>query len=145
MPVPSGVAARRYPWHPDGAADLDRARGIVYSVVCTTCGTRSLLDTAVAEAAALRWSLGIAPQAIEDDRSSDLVAAALDPDDDAEIRHAMEEVQPAADAMGLVSVRRPYNRPRGQPNDRCRVCGADTWRAGPLQLQEDPVRFLPLS
>ena len=52
MPVPSGVAARRYPWHPDRAADLDRARVIVYSVVCTTCGSRFLLDTAVAEAAA---------------------------------------------------------------------------------------------
>ncbi len=83
MPVSSGVAARRYPWHSDGAADLDRARVIVYSIVCTTCGTRSLLDTAVAEAAALRWSLGIAPQAIEDDRSPDVVTAALDPDDDA--------------------------------------------------------------
>ncbi len=56
----------------------------------------------------------------------------------------MEAVQPAADALGLVTVRRPYNRPGGQPDDRCRVCGTDTWRAGPLQLQGDPVRFLPL-
>jgi hypothetical protein len=146
MPVPTTLAARRYPWHTDtdpGAAD--RSRMIVYSVICTTCASRFLLDTAVVEAAACRWSLSIAPPMIEADLSPDLVTTALDPDHDAAARHAVEAVRPAADALGLVAVRRPYNRPSGQADDRCRVCGADTWTAGPLLLQEDPIRFVPLS
>ncbi len=146
MPVPTTVAARRYPWHTDtDPGTADRSRVIVYSVICTTCGSGFLLDTAVAEAAACRWSLSIAPPMIEDDLSSDLVAAALDPDHDAAARYAVEEVQPAVDALDLVAIRRPYNRPSGQVDDRCRVCGADTWRSGPLLLQEDPIRFVPLS
>ncbi len=143
--VSSTIAARRYPWHTGtGPGAADRSRVIVYSVSCTTCGSRYLLDTAVSEAAARRWSLSIAPPMIEEDMSPDLVTAALDPDHDAGVRQAVAAVRPAADALGLVAVRRPYNRPGGQADDRCRVCGADTWVAGPLLLHEDPTRFVPL-
>jgi hypothetical protein len=146
MPGTPTVAARRYPWHTGASpGDADRTRVMVYSVICSTCGSRFLLDTAVAEAAARRWSLRIAPSMVADQRSLELVSVALAPDDDAGARDAVEEVRPAADALGLVTVRLPYNRPAGQPDDRCPVCGADTWLAGPLLLRDDPLGFIPLS
>jgi hypothetical protein len=142
MPIPARVAARRYPGLADKTAAPDRDRVTVYSFVCSTCGSRYLLDTAVAQAAARRWALDVAPEAIEGRRSPGLVATAFDPDQDAAARHLMEAVRPAADALGLVVIRRPYNRPGGDPDDRCPVCGADTWRPVPLKLEEDPVRFI---
>ena len=122
----------------------DRTDVIVYALRCTTCETRFLLDTAVAQAAARRWSLEVAPPRVAAERSAELVATAFDAEHDAEASGAMEAVRPAADALGLSAIRLPYNRPRGEPDDRCTVCGADTWKPVPLRLLEDPIRLVPV-
>jgi hypothetical protein len=77
-------------------------------------------------------------------RASELVAAAFDPDHDPEAQRAVEEVRPAAEELRLRAIRMPYNRPDHQPDDRCPVCGADTWNPVPLRLSEDPLRLVPM-
>jgi hypothetical protein len=72
-----------------------------------------------------------------------LVAAAFDSDHDPDAQQAVEEVKPAAEHLGLPEIRLPYNRPDRQPNDRCPVCGADTWKLVMLRLAEDPIRLVP--
>jgi hypothetical protein len=146
LAITPSIAARRWPWRREGSPEVgDRTTVVVYALRCTTCETRFLLDTAVDQAAARRWSLDVAPARIAAGRSAELVATAFDPERDAEASQAMETVRPAADALGLAAIRLPYNRPSGQPDDRCTVCGADTWSPVPLRLVEDPIRLVPLS
>jgi hypothetical protein len=77
-------------------------------------------------------------------RSAQVVAAAFDPDHDPVAQRAVEEVRPAAEQLGLSEIRLPYNRPDHQPDDRCPVCGADTWKPVMLRLSEDPLRLVPI-
>ena len=138
-------AARRYPWQGEDEPSVPGRGDVhVYAVDCTTCGSRFLLNTAVASAASQRWAVRVAPQLIASDRAAELVAAALDPDHDPETRRAVEEVRPAAEQLGLKEIRMPYNRPDHQPDDRCPVCGADTWKPVVLRLSADPLRLIPM-
>lgn len=138
-------AARRYPWQREVTADAPSRGDVhVYAFDCTTCGSRFLQDTAVVSAAAQRWAVRHAPQMIAANRSAQLVAAAFDPDHDPEAQGAVAEVRPAAEQLGLPEIRLPYNRPDHQLDDRCPVCGADTWKPVPLRLSEDPLRLIPM-
>jgi hypothetical protein len=144
--MPPSDAARHLPGFPGIALDrIDRLRVTVYAVECVTCATRYLLDTAVAWAAAKRWAVTHAPSMVAAGQSTKLVDMALSATDHGDTARALAAIQPAADRLGLSTVRLPYNRPGGEPNDRCRVCGADTWRPVPLQLVERPMRLVPLS
>lgn len=139
-------AARRYPWQREvehHAPSRDNVH--VYAFDCTTCGSRFLEDLAVASAAAKRWAVRHAPQMIAANRSPQLVAAAFDPDHDTEVQRAVKEVRPAAEQLGLPEIRLPYNRPDHQPNDRCPVCGADTWKPVMLRFTDDPPHLVPAS
>lgn len=146
IPVSLAEAARRYPWQQEVKPDLPNRDDNVhtYAFDCTTCGSRFLLDTAVASAASQRWAVRFAPQAIAANRSTELVSVAFDPDHDQKAQRAVQEVRPAADQLGLPEIRMPYNRPGHQPDDRCGVCGADTWKPVPLRLTGDPLRLVPM-
>jgi hypothetical protein len=146
LPMRPSDAARHLPGFPGIALDrIDRLRVIVYAMECVTCEALYLLDTAVASAAAKRWAVTRAPSMVAAGKSSQLVEMALSAADHGDTARALAAVQPAADSMGLSTVRIPYNRPRGEPNDRCGVCGADTWRPVPLRLVDRPLRLVPLS
>jgi hypothetical protein len=145
IPMSLADAARRYPWQDEVRPNLPNRDNVhTYALDCITCGSRFLLNTAVASAASQRWAVRFAPQVIAANRSTELVSAAFDPDHDAEAQHAVQEVRPAADELGLPEIRMPYNRPGHEPDDRCGVCGADTWKPVPLRLTEDPVRLVPM-
>ncbi|HTE65767.1 MAG TPA: hypothetical protein VK736_05870, partial [Candidatus Binatia bacterium] len=135
-------AARRYPWQREVEHHAPSRDDVhVYAFDCTTCGSRFLEDLAVASAAAKRWAVRHAPQMITANRSVELVAAAFDSDHDPDAQRAVEEVRPAAEQLGLPEIRLPYNRPDHQADDRCPVCGADTWKPVMLRLTEDPLRL----
>lgn len=144
IPMSLDEAARRYPWQRDVDPHLTRDEVHTYGVDCITCGSRFLLHTAVASAAAQRWAVRHAPALIAANRSVELVAAAFDADHDPEAQRAVEEVRPAAEQLDLSEIRLPYNRPDHQPDDRCRVCGADTWKPVVLRLTEEPLRLVPV-
>jgi hypothetical protein len=138
-------AARRYPWQgADNPNVPSRVDVHTYAVDCTTCGTRFLLNDAVASAASQRWAVRFAPELIAASRATELVAAAFDAEHDPEAQRAVDEVRPAAEELGLPEIRLPYNRPYHQPDDRCPVCGADTWKPVPLRLSGDPLRLVPM-
>jgi hypothetical protein len=138
-------AARRFPWQRENEPPVRGRLDVhIYAIDCTTCGSRFLLNTAVASAASQRWAVRVAPHKIASNRAAELVDAAFDPDQDPEAQRAVEEVRPAADQLGLAEIRMPYNRPDHQPNDRCPVCGADTWKPVPLGLSDDPLRLVPM-
>jgi hypothetical protein len=145
FPMSVAEAALRYPWQRE-VKPQHPSRGDVhvYAFDCTTCGSRFLQDIAVASAAAKRWAVRTAPQMIAANRSTQLVSAAFDADHDPEAERAVQEVRPAAEQLGLLEIRLPYNRPDRQPDDRCPVCGADTWKPVALRLSEDPLRLDPM-
>lgn len=146
LPMAPSVAARRTPWQREAGPGVgDRTDVIVYAVRCTTCESRFMVDTSVALAAARRWSLEVAPPRIAAGHSVELVATAFDAEQDPEAKQALEAFQPAADALGLATIRLPYNGPAGRLDDRCTVCGADTWKPVLLRLLDDPPRFIPLA
>jgi hypothetical protein len=145
IPMSLAEAARRYPWQRELEPHAPSRDDVhVYAFDCTTCGSRFLQDIAVASAAAKRWAVRHAPQMIAANRSAQVVAAAFDPDHDPVAQRAVEEVRPAAEQLGLSEIRLPYNRPDHQPDDRCPVCGADTWKPVMLRLSEDPLRLVPV-
>ncbi len=146
FPMAPSVAARHTAWLREARPMVgNRTDVIVYAVRCTTCESRFMVDTSVALAAARRWSLDVAPPRIAAGRSLELVAIAFDAEHDPEAKQALEIFQPAADALGLPAIRLPYNGPAGRADDRCAVCGADTWKPVLLRLLDDPVRFIPLA
>jgi hypothetical protein len=146
LPVQPSEVARHMPGFPGIALErIDRLRMTVYAMECMTCETDYLVDTAIAWAAAKRWAVTRAPSMVAAGKSTKLVEMALNATDHRETARALAAIQPAADRLGLSTVRLPYNRPGGGPNDRCRACGADTWRPVPLQLVERPMRLVPLS
>ena len=114
-------------------------------MACDTCQSRFLLDDAVAQAAATRWAIRDVPPRIVSGDSTALVDIAFNAEADPAAQRALDEVRPAAAELGLPQIRLPYNRPRGAPDDRCPVCGADTWSPVPLRVTDAPVRFIPLS
>lgn len=125
LPVTPSEAARQTPGFDGVAPELtDRRHVRVHAVDCQTCGSRFLLDTAVAEAAAKRWAVLTAPSMVAANRSTVLASIALDPASDALARRAIAEIRPAADRLDLLTIRMPYNRPAHQPDDRCPVCFA---------------------
>ena len=145
IPMSLAEAARRYPWQQDADPGASRRDDVhTYAFDCATCGSRFLLGTAVASVAARHWAVRIAPAMIAADRATDLVTAAFDPDHDHDAQRATEEVRPAAEQLGLPEIRLPYDRPDLQPNDRCPVCGADTWKLVMLRFTEDPLRLVPM-
>jgi hypothetical protein len=145
FPMPLAEAALRYPWQREvKPRDPSRDDVHVYAFDCTTCGSRFLQDIAVASAAAKRWAVRTAPQMIAANRSAQLVSAAFHAYQDPKAQRAVDEVRPAADQLGLPEIRLPYNRPDRQPDDRCPVCGADTWKPVALRLSEDPLRLDPM-
>ena len=146
IPMSLAEAARRYPWQREVEAQAPSRDDVhVYAFDCTTCGSRFLQDIAVASAASQRWAVRIAPQMIASNRASELVAAAFDAEHDPEAQRAVEEVRPAAEQLGLPQIRLPYNRPDHQPDDRCPVCGADTWKPVMLRFTDDPPHLVPAS
>jgi len=145
LPVTPSEAALPHPVLRGAAPDVpDRSHVIVYEIDCETCGSRFLWDEAVASAAARRWALQIAPTLIGAQRSAELVATAFEPGHDPEAQRALDHIRPAAEKLGLPAIRLPYNRPAGQPDDRCSVCGADTWTPIPLRLVDEPLGFVPV-
>lgn len=76
-------------------------------------------------------------------RSADAVAVAFAAERDPGAQRVVEAIRPAAERLGLPAIRLPYNRPAGEPDDRCGICGGDTWKPVPLSLADDPVRFIP--
>jgi hypothetical protein len=115
---------------------------IVTGVRCTTCDSRYQLDGSPDEIAARRWSLTTAPARIEAGRSRGLVNAAMDPLRDPHTRTELDLVAPAFEQVDLPVIRLPYNLPDRGPNDRCRVCGADTWTPGiHWRVLDDPLRL----
>lgn len=143
LPVSPSVAARRIPGMGGVGLDrIDRRQVTVYALDCRACGSRYLLNTAVDDAAAKRWAVAIAPSFVAANRCQELVGRALEAGKDPDTRRAIAEVRPVADALGLPTIRLPYNRPGGGPNDRCAVCGADQWWPVALRLVENPLRFV---
>lgn len=122
-----------------------RWRTVVTGVRCRTCDSRYLLDNALDGVAARRWSLTTAPAWIETGRSRQLVDAAMDPEGHPETRAQLEAVRPAFQALGLPSIPLPYNRLDRGPNDRCRVCGSDTWTTTHWLMLYDPPRLEPMT
>ena len=62
-----------------------------------------------------------------------------------ETRIELETVLPAFERLRLPVIRLPYNRPRGEPDDRCTTCGADTWGTTNWDFFDHPPRLEPLA
>ena len=142
---PAADAAARYAFTAADQPGPSRRRIIVTGLRCETCSTVYQLDTAAHQVAGRRWALTIAPAWIEGDRARDLVATAMDPVAHDETRIELEAVLPAFERLGLPIIRLPYNRPRGEPDDRCHTCGADTWGTTNWDLLDEPLRLEPFA
>jgi hypothetical protein len=141
---PTADVAAEHAWVRDTPDVPNRWRIVVTGLRCATCDSRYQLDEAPALVAARRWSLTTVPDWIDADRGRDLVVAALDPDADPDIRRERDAVTPAFAQLGLPVIPLPYNRPDGAPNQRCPICGADTWTTLHWQLRETPLRLKPM-
>jgi hypothetical protein len=141
LPEPTAEAAARYAF---ASADTpSRRRILVTGLRCTTCGTGYQLDVAPYQVAGRHWALTTAPEWVEVGRARDLVSPALDPLAHKETRAELETVLPAFEQLGLPVIRLPYNRPRGEPDDRCQICGADTWGPTLWDFLDNPPRLEP--
>jgi hypothetical protein len=60
---------------------------------------------------------------------------------DTEARAQLDVVAPAFARLELPIIRLPYNLPHGAPNDRCQVCGADSWTTVSWRVLDDPLRL----
>ena len=128
-----------------GSDAPSRRRIVVTGVRCTTCNTSYQLDDAAHRVAARKWSWTTAPEWVDAGRSRELVAAAMQPLDHRETRTQFDEVRPAFQRPGHPTIRLPYNRPSGAPNDQCRVCGADAWTTTHWLFVDDPPRLQDLT
>ena len=142
---PAAETAARYAFLPADAPEPSRTRITVTGLRCKTCGTIYQLDTAPYNVAGRRWALTTAPAWIEDGRARDLVAPAMEPLTHDEARIELETVRPAFEQLGLPTIRLPYNRPHGEPDDRCPNCGADTWATTNWLFLDNPPRLEPLA
>jgi hypothetical protein len=142
---PTADVAAEHAWAQQTPDPPNRWQMMVTGVRCTTCDSRYQLDESPAWIAARRWSLTTAPAWIDADRSRDLVASAMDPLADADIRDQLDTVAPAFAQLDLPVIPLPYNRPDRAPNDRCRICGADSWTTVHWRTHDDPLRLESLS
>lgn len=139
---PAADVAAEHAWTPqDGESRSRWDLMFVTGVRCTTCDSRYRLDTGSDWIAARRWSLITAPAWIEAGRSRALVEAAMDPLGEPAIRAELDRLAPAFEQVDLPVIRLPYNRPKRAPNDRCRVCGADSWSTIAWRMLDDPLRL----
>jgi hypothetical protein len=138
---PIAEVAAKDVWAQQGSNGTSRWLMWATGVRCTTCDSRYQLDDAAAVIAARRWSLTTAPAWIVDGRSRHLVDTAMDSRADTEARAQLEVVAPAFARLELPIIRLPYNLPHGAPNDRCQVCGADSWTTVSWRVLDDPLRL----